>query len=531
MKSILSLLLITSLNSFAQNPLIEWQNTIGANKDEQLKHFSKTAEAGYLLAGQTSANISGDKTEDSYGLIDYWLVILNADGEVSQDITYGGNSFDELSSACQASDGAYYMLGYSQSDMSSLKAEDRIGFRDYWLVKVNGFGELIWENTIGGTDDEWSTDMKPTDDGGCIIGGYSRSNASGDKSEDSFGGSYDYWVIKLDAEGEIEWENTIGGNRDDYLQSIVVDSDGGYLLGGSSNSDISGDKTEDAIMESNDYWLVKLNASGVIEWEKTLGGESSDRLNAIIQTTDGGYIAGGESWSNASGDKTEDPVGALATDYWVIKINEDGATEWDKTLGGTDFETLTSILETADGDIVVGGESNSNISGNKTSNSFGDFDYWIVKLTATGTIVWDESFGGSKRDRLISILEWEPGELALGGESNSGITGDKTEDVLGGDDLSARDFWVLKLKPVVTEIEEHSNNSSVNIYPNPTNDILHIQSNENTIIEVHSLSGELLIQSNNPSTLNLNDLTQGTYILTVFDNNHVMIDKKRIVKL
>ena len=115
----------------------------------------------------------------------------------------------------------------------------------------------------------------------------------------------------------IEWQNTIGGSGNDELQSINQTSDGGYILSGYSNSGISGDKTE-ASQGSNDYWVVKLNSLGVIEWQNTIGGSSDDRLYSINKTSDGGYILGGRSSSGISGDKTEASQGS--NDYWVVKL-------------------------------------------------------------------------------------------------------------------------------------------------------------------------------------------------------------------
>jgi hypothetical protein len=156
------------------------------------------------------------------------------------------------------------------------------------------------------------------------LGGHSESGADGDKNEASQGDK-DYWVIKLDATGQtIEWQNTIGGSGNELLYSIQQTTDGGYILGGNSLSEISGDKTE-ASQGLSDYWIVKLDATGqTIEWQNTIGGSGPDILSSIQQTTDGGYILGGYSNSGISGDKTETLRGWV--DYWVVKLDATGQT-------------------------------------------------------------------------------------------------------------------------------------------------------------------------------------------------------------
>lgn len=162
-------------------------------------------------------------------------------------------------------------------------------------------GTLQWQNTIGGNDIEHLHSIQQTTDGGYILGGYSQSNISGDKTE-NYIGNYDYWIVKVNSQGVIEWQNTIGGNSLDKLFCIQQTSDGGYILGGSSTSNISGDKTENS-NGNTDYWIVKVDSQGVIQWQNTIGGDNNDQFRSIQQTTDGGYILGGYSDSNIFGDR------------------------------------------------------------------------------------------------------------------------------------------------------------------------------------------------------------------------------------
>ena len=307
-----------------------------------------------------------------------------------------------------------------------------------FLTTITALAQPIiqWQNTLGGSGEDYLYSIQQTSDGGYILGGLSLSNISGDKTENSQG-SFDYWVVKLDASGVIQWQNTIGGNDTDVLESIQQTSDGGYILGGGSSSNISGDKTENS-QGSMDYWVVKLDTSGTIQWQKTIGGSGYDVLFTIQQTSDSGYILGGRSESDISGDKTENSQGA--DDYWVVKLDTSGAIQWQNTIGGTGYDNLYSIQQTSDGGYFLGGRSESDISGDKTENSQGSFDYWVVKLDTSGTIQWQNTIGGSDTDWLESIQQTSDGGYILGGSSLSNISGDKTENSQGVDD-----YWVVKL--------------------------------------------------------------------------------------
>lgn len=305
---------------------------------------------------------------------------------------------------------------------------------------------IDWQNTIGGSGSDSARSIFPTSDGGCIIAGRSFSDASGDKSEDTIGdfGFEDYWVVKVNASGVIEWENTIGGLQVDIAYSVKEAPDGGYIVGGRSRSPISGDKTEDQIggtNDINDYWVVKLNAAGVVEWDNTIGGSDEDELWAIEVTNDGGFLLGGWSESNISGDKTEDSRGA--SDYWIVKIDANGVVQWDKTLGGSNGEDFRSMAQTADGGYIIAGSSSSDISGEKTENNIGEGDYWLVKLDASGNIEWDETIGGTGAEVLSSVEQTLDGGYILGGVSRSDISGDKTENTIG--DSGLEDYWIVKI--------------------------------------------------------------------------------------
>ncbi|MFT4599890.1 MAG: hypothetical protein ACI857_000057 [Arenicella sp.] len=443
MKNIFSLLAFSFLTSvsFSQAPLIEWQNTIGGSGTDYMYIVHQTSDGGYILGGKSDSDISGDKTENSNGGEDIWVVKLDASGIVAWQNTIGGSGTDDLKDLEQTADGGYILGGYSDSDISGDKTENSNGAYDYWVIKLDATGNIVWQNTIGGSSQEQLFSIQQTLDGGYILGGRSNSNISGDKTENS-NGQDDFWAVKLDVTGNIVWQNTIGGTGNEAIYSISQTTDGGYIVGGYSSSSISGDKTENSINPGAiDYWVIKLDAIGNIIWQNTIGGSNVDELNNVQQTLDGGYILTGRSKSDISGDKTENSNGGF--DFWVVKLDATGNIVWQNTIGGSGNDEIyfnNAVQQTSDGGYILGGTSLSNISGDKTENLNGVVDYWIVKIDGVGNIVWQNSIGGNSVQVGWTVQQTSDDGFIFGGHSNSSISGDKTENSNGG-----FDFWVVKL--------------------------------------------------------------------------------------
>ena len=434
---------LTILQTFSQAPSIIWQNAIGGTLDDRLHSVKQTSDGGYILGGYSYSKNTGDKSENRIGDDDYWVVKVNSLGVIEWEETIGGTGSDLLYDIQQTADGGYILGGESKSPASGDKTENRIGSEpDFWIVKINSTGNVEWDNTIGGNGDEGFASLDQTSDGGYIIGGTSHSAISGDKSEGLIGDN-DYWIVKLNSAGIVEWDETIGGLWDDILMSVEQTLDGGYIIGGYSKSDASGDKSENSIGTDYlyDYWIVKTDNLGNVEWENTLGGKKYDFLSEVKQTVDGGYIAGGYSESQISADKSENRIGDY--DYWVIKLNASGIKVWDNTIGGTGYDNLKTLDLSSDGGFILGGSSLSNISGDKTENMIGypasSRDYWILKLDVNGIIEWDNTIGGTDDDEATTIISTSDGGFLTGGYSNSDISGDKTDDV------GSYDYWILKI--------------------------------------------------------------------------------------
>ncbi|MBK9732228.1 MAG: T9SS type A sorting domain-containing protein [Chitinophagaceae bacterium] len=418
--------------AFSQ-PVIKWQNTIGGNHDDYLNVAELTNDGGYILAGKSNSPIGGDKTENCWGpgSYDFWIIKLDASGNIEWQNTIGGTDQDELFTIQQTTDGGYIVGGHSYSHISGDKTQNNCSalfYADYWILKLDGAGNIEWQKTIGGDNEDWFGSIRQTTDGGYILGGVSYSGISCDKTENNVG-NRDYWILKLDQSGNIQWQNSIGGSEPEWSCFVEPTFDGGYIVGGSSSSGVSGDKTEAGLGFGDcDIWILKLDALGNILWQNTISGDNHDWLRDIHQTSDGGYILGAYSESYISGDKTEY---LSYEDYWILKLDTSGNIIWQNTIGGDGPDRLSSIEPTNDGGFIVGGTSLSDSSFDKTENNKGHDDYWMVKLDATGDVQWDKTIGGNGYDYFADILQNADGEYLAGGYSSSPISGDKAEAAYG----------------------------------------------------------------------------------------------------
>ena len=262
-----------------------------------------------------------------------------------------------------------------------------------WLL---GFGAIAqtapgieWQHSYGSTHDDHAWSVQQSNDGGYIMAGDVRGN-SGNVSG-YHGGDFDAWVVKLDAQGNLDWQRSLGGSGSEGAQSIIQSSDGGYLITGGTNS------TDGDIGVNHggwDAWVVKLDSEGNITWARTYGGSNDDGARSICQTNDGGYVISGDSRS-IDGEVTGNHGGP---DCWVVKLNEVGELQWQKSLGGSGYDASYSIKQANDGGYILAGETSSN-DGDVSGNHGGDgIDWWVVKLDGDGIMEWQK---GSSKNSLL----------------------------------------------------------------------------------------------------------------------------------
>ena len=438
MKKLLStFFFLAALMNLLNAQEIIWQKTIGGNAYDYMTDALPTADGGLIVAGSSNSNISGEKTDSCKGVLDYWILKTDSLGNIQWQKTIGGNNAEQLYSLLITPDGGYLLSGISQSDSSGDKTENCIGGMDMWIVKLDAAGNIHWQNTIGGDQSDYAVDAALTNDNGYLIAGYSYSDISGDKSENSRG-VVDYWLVKLDSSGNVVWDRTIGGSGIDLLRCAKATNDG-FIIAGDSESGISGEKSENSF-GSSDIWVVKVDSSGNLQWQKTFGGTWNDFIRGIGVNNEQGYLLGGTSNSLVSGNKTVPSKGGGS--IWLIAIDSLGNELWQKSIGGSQSDYVFAVQNFQDGAYYLSGNSQSDISFDKDEDSQGIGDYWLLKIDSLGNIIWQNTIGGAADDDLSYAWPMTNGRYLLAGESASGVSGDKTEPGRG-----LVDYWLV----VVTE--------------------------------------------------------------------------------
>jgi hypothetical protein len=349
-------------------------------------------------------------------------VKVDAAGTKLWDSTYGGTINDNLQKIIPTPDGGYLLCGFSQSPQNTgNKTAPRRGGAsvDYWVIKINADGVKQWEQSYGGDQINSLFDAVPTADGGYLLAGQSNSMINGTKTAPNRG-EMDYWLVKIDGNGNQLWDSTYGGSNIDQLRSIAATPDGGFLLAGRSRSLANGTKTVSAnVAGVFDYYVVKINANGQQQWDNRYGGTDVDDLSHIIPVTDGGYLLVGHSSSfEATGQKTAPNRGNF--DIWVVKIDGSGTQLWDSTYGGSGAEINTSVMPSSDGGFYIAAQSLSGATGNKSLASFGNNDLWVLKIDGNGVMSEQYAYGSSADDNMNSNQQIWPtsdGGFIIGGSS------------------------------------------------------------------------------------------------------------------
>src|SRR5690606_38508737 len=329
---------------------------------------------------------------------------------------------------------------------------------DYWILKLNSSGNIEWQKTIGGNQYDRLVEIHQISDGSYQLAGSSFSNISGDRTESRIG-DRDAWALGIDPNGNITWQDAQGNSTFGFnLIDFQLTSDNGYIFGGTLGIDTA-------------YYLIKLGLEGVFSTFE--GNGVTNYLAEVRQTNDGGFIVNGT---------TDDQP---QFNYYVWKLDSSGNTVWTKNIDGSLFELASTALTSSEGGSLVGGYSSSNISGDKTENSQGLDDYWILKLNDVGIIEWQNTIGGSDEDRLTVTNQNSDGTYIFGGTSKSNISGDKNEDSRGG-----QDFWIIKHAQTLG-LEENPFATTITLYPNPTKNTLQLNTQNKIIdqVNIYTITG------------------------------------------
>jgi predicted secreted protein len=389
-KLILSFIAVFVLSSLCFVVSVEadslmWSQTYGGTDSrESASSLVATSDGGYAIAGPTES--VGDVREGAYRVL---LVKTDSSGNMEWNRTCGKfySTFLDITavqgcscSLVATSDGGYAIAGETIS----------VGGYGSWLIKTDASGNVEWNRTYAGGGDH---SLAVASDGGYAL---ARSKYPMTEADD-------FLLTKTDEFGDVEWTRTYGGTTNDVVYSLVVASDGGYALAGYTNSFGAG---------SYDSWLVKTDAYGNMEWNRTYGGPYWDGATSLVATSDGGYAIAGDTHS----------FGAGGRDFWLVKTDASGNMEWNRTYGVTDIDCSCSLVATSDGGYAIAGcrDAFTPVS-----------DFWLVKTDASGNMEWNRTYGGTKYERARSLVATSDGGYAIAGDTTSFGAG-------------SYDFWLVK---------------------------------------------------------------------------------------
>ncbi|MGI9552810.1 MAG: hypothetical protein ACR2MT_16520 [Aurantibacter sp.] len=392
---------------------IDWIKNFGGSGEDTAQSIIATSDGGYAVFGYTNS-VDGDVSDKTMQVVDYWLLKLDAQGNLQWNKTYGGSGEDKGQAVIQTSDGGYALTGYAQSADGDGSSNE--GFHDNWIIRLNTQGNILWERSFGFSGHDHSYDIMQTDDGGLFFVGSLDITAA---REDGFAekgasltrhGIGEFWGIKLDSEGNIEWRRYFGGSNFDRAFGVVQANDGGFVMAGFSESD---DFDIKASRGSYDFWVVKVSSDGFLAWERSYGGTGIDRSYSIVNAADGGYAIAGQTLSTDADVSKNNGE----SDIWLIKLDDDGNMVWERSFGGSGFELADGLTLLANGGFMIAGNSKSS-DGDPIEN-MGENDLWIIRTDSNGRLEWQKSIGGSDLDYGFDVLENPDGSILVVGETAS----------------------------------------------------------------------------------------------------------------
>ncbi|SMO92708.1 Por secretion system C-terminal sorting domain-containing protein [Chryseobacterium rhizoplanae] len=536
-----ALTLCAILSTSAQE--VVWQKDIKSSTQDFLSQVTTTIDQQYLITGSSIQNdkqqASRSKQNNGY---DFHLVKLNQQGNEVWEKYFSGLNHDYLSATVTTQDGGFLLAGTSYSGKGLDKKDDSKGGSDIWLIRINEFGDELWQKTLGSSSDEEARAVIQTTDLGFFVAGNVQNSSKGY-------GSKDVLITRIDKNGKELSQLILGGKGLDEVEKMIPTKDGGALLGIYSRSfevRVSGSEKgsgmRDAGSVSNvqnpnpvsriakstdnfgegDYWIVKLDKNGKVEWEKNFGGKGDDHIRTLALTSNG-FIIGGESRSERSGNKT---VGLEeGTDLWLISLNERGEEQWQKSYNFKNRDILMgmSVIHSADAQsskgILLGGYTQA--EGRIQTD---DETFWMLYLDQNGNEQWRKHVKGESRqkeERLSDLKLNRDGSIVLAGTS--------------AEELGKENWKIVKLgdKQVDQLIEKYD----IKIYPNPVSDYAYVEIGFNDFkqadILLYDMSGRQLQSiktKNNVTKINTQALVQGAYLVTIKTDNNKTANAKLIKK-
>lgn len=522
---------------------VVWQKDIKSSTQDFLSQVTATVDQQYLITGssiQSKKITSENKQNNGY---DFHLVKLNQQGEEVWEKYFSGQNHDFLSATVSTQEGGFLLAGTSYSSKGLDKKDDSKGGSDIWLIRINEFGDELWQKTLGTSQDEEARSVIQTADLGFMVAGNVQNSQNGF-------GSKDVMISRLDKNGKVLSEIILGGKGLDEVEKMIPTPDGGALLGiYSRSSEIRGmgsvaiaksslsenpnpvsryPKTTENYGEG-DYWIVKLNKDGKVEWEKNFGGKGDDHVRTMAFTSSG-YIIGGESRSERSGNKT---VGIEeGTDLWLVSLNTKGDEQWQKSYNFKNRDILMGMN-------VISGmrDAGSGVKGvNPTKGILlggytqaegrieaDDETFWMLYIDNDGNEQWRKHVKGESRkkeERLSDLKMNKDGSIVLAGTS--------------AEELGKENWKIVKLGD--SQIDQLIEKQDMKIYPNPVIDYCYVEIGfefKEADITLYDMGGrqlQSLKTKNKVTKINTQNLIQGAYLITIKTNDNQTANAKLIKK-
>ena len=532
---LLALLLVSSNLLFAQYIQFKWQNCFNNPLYDNASDIVATGD-GYLLVG--SSLISPPIPPDVYDN-DIWLIKIGLDGEFIWQKMLGGSNSDEPVQIVPSSDGNYFIIAVSTSYDGDIASNPYPTSSNFWIVKIDGEGNIIWERITGGNGGDISYRGTPTLDGGILAIGWTTSS-DGDISQ--YFGSYDLWLVKLDSLGGKVWDFTAGTAGAEFGQAVIETSDKGALAGGATLMIGGGNIECIPHAETADAILFKLDSTGNVQWQHCYGGSDYEGIIALLEVEDG-YIFGAYATSN-DGDvagsgyhEGYNHLGDNTHDIWMVKVDFNGNIIWSKCFGGSREEYVHKIFQTSDGNLVAFGTTNS-FDGDVVGNHSipGHHDIWMFKVSSSGNLIWQRSIGGIG-DELINpgVIQVSDADYAV----VSSIEGGSNDDITCGNYPEINwGIWACGITDTtfvgLPDYDKISEN--IGLYPNPATDYLFVDipkefSLQHAVLQVVDANGKIVMEQKTLSytlQLNVGQHKPGLYLLKL-TNEKVFATKRFIV--
>lgn len=364
-----------------------WDRAYGGQGPDELRRVLPLRDGGFLLIGSSASEPSGTRTAAREGGFDAWIVRVAADGTSLWDRAYGGLDGDRLNHGVELADGGFLLVGTSSSEPGPGKTAALDGPSDAWVLRVDAQGNRLWDRSYGGSGSEEFNTVVSDPGGSFVVAGWSDSRSGTGNKTSTAHGQRDAWVLRLGDDGRILWDRSLGGQNEDWATDVVLAPDGGLLVVGNSLSREGGTKTSPnyspavGVSLASDGWLNRLDPSGTLLWDRSLGGSDADVLQRALAVP-GGYLFAGFSSSPPGGTKTsaKHVTEAFGSDGWLARTDLDGRPIWDQTYGASLTHEAMALARLPDGSLFAAGRGFGGTNGTRTVPGFGGSDGYAVRL-------------------------------------------------------------------------------------------------------------------------------------------------------